>query len=75
MQLGRYEHSKSGKFYKVIDVARNSEDPDEEIVYYKALYDDPKFGKNASWIRPKKMFLEDVVINGEKVPRFKFVGN
>ena len=25
------------------------------------------------WVRPKKMFLEEVEINGKKVPRFKFI--
>ena len=36
--------------------------------------DDKKFGKNALWARPKKMFLEYVEVDGKKVPRFEYVG-
>ncbi|TAL48035.1 DUF1653 domain-containing protein [archaeon] len=68
-----YQHCK-GKFYKVIGVARHSETL-EEVVIYEALYDDEKFGKNAMWVRPKKMFLENVTVDGKIVPRFKFTGN
>lgn len=75
VKLAYYQHSKSEKFYEVIGVARNSEDPNEEIVVYKALYDDHIFGKNALWIRPKKMFLETVVVQGKEVPRFRFHGD
>ena len=67
LRLGRYQHFK-GKMYEVIGVARDSESLDEYVVY-KALYDSEEFGKNALWIRPKEMFLENV--NG--VPRFKFI--
>ena len=72
LKLGKYQHYK-GKFYKVIGVARHSETL-EEFVVYRALYDSEKFGKNALWIRPKKMFLEKVTLHKEKVPRFKFIG-
>ncbi len=66
---GIYRHFK-GKLYKVIGVARHSETL-EEFVVYQALYDSKKFGKNALWIRPLKMFLEEVEVNGKKVKRFK----
>ena len=69
---GRYQHFK-GKFYYVIDVARNSENPEEEWVVYQALYDHDDFGKSTLWIRPKSMFLEKIVRNGIEVERFKFV--
>ena len=52
IKLGKYQHFK-GKFYEVIGIAKNSENPDEEFVVYKALY-----GNNQLWIRPKQMFLE-----------------
>ena len=71
MKLGKYQHYK-GNFYEVIGIARHSETL-EEMVVYKALYDSEKFGKNALWTRPKSMFLEDVEVDGKKVPRFKFV--
>ncbi len=68
---GKYQHYK-GKFYEVIGVARHSETLDE-LVVYKALYDSPEFGKNAIWVRPRKMFLETVKVDGKDVPRFKLV--
>jgi hypothetical protein len=73
LKLGKYQHYK-GKFYEVIGIAKHSETL-EEFVVYKALYDSKEFGKNALWIRPKKMFLESVNVNGKKVPRFKCVDN
>jgi len=72
IRVGKYKHYK-GKFYKVIGVARHSETL-EELVIYRALYEDEKFGKNALWARPKKMFLEYVTINGKRVPRFEYIG-
>ena len=71
IKLGKYKHYK-GKFYKVIGVARHSETL-EEMVVYQALYDSPKFGNNSLWVRPKKMFLENVIVNGKEMPRFEFV--
>ncbi len=69
---GKYRHYK-GKEYEVTGVARHSETL-EEMVIYRALYESPEFGKNALWVRPAKMFLEDVTVNGKKVPRFSLVG-
>jgi hypothetical protein len=70
---GKYQHFK-GNFYRVIGVARHSENPKEEFVVYMALYESKEFGKDTLWIRPKKMFIEEVEVNGKKVPRFKFIG-
>jgi len=72
LKLGKYQHYK-GKFYEVIGVARHSETL-EELVVYRALYDSKEFGKNALWVRPKKMFFESVIVDGKKVSRFKYVG-
>ncbi len=71
IKLGKYRHYK-GKEYEVIGVARHSETL-EELVVYKALYTS-EFGKNSLWVRPKKMFLETVEVDGKKVPRFKYLG-
>jgi len=38
------------------------------------LYNSKKFGKNAIWIRSIKNFAEKVLINGKKIPRFKYLG-
>ena len=72
IKLGKYEHFK-GKPYEVVGVARHSETL-EELVVYKALYNSKDFGKNSLWVRPKKMFFENVTIEGKGVPRFKYLG-
>lgn len=70
LKLGKYEHYK-GKQYEVVGVARHSETL-EELVVYRALYNSEEFGENALWVRPLRMFLEEVEIENKKVPRFKF---
>ena len=69
MKTGKYKHSKTGNFYNVLGVAKNSETL-EEFVVYEALYDNPT---SKLWVRPVKMFTEKVEINGKKVPRFQFI--
>jgi cyclomaltodextrinase len=71
MKLGKYQHSKTGKMYHVIAVAKHSETL-EDLVVYEALYDNPT---SKIWVRPMKMFLENVEIDGKSVPRFKYIGN
>ena len=71
IKLGMYRHYK-GNLYEVIGVAKHSETL-EELVVYRALYDVEKFGRNMLWVRPKKMFLEKVMVNGKKIPRFELV--
>lgn len=61
---GKYQHYKGNK-YEVIGTAKHSETL-EEMVIYKALY-----GEGQIWARPKKMFFEEVEVDGRKVPRFK----
>jgi hypothetical protein len=68
---GKYIHYK-GKPYEVIGVARHSETR-EELVVYRALYHSDEFGDNSLWVRPKAMFLENVVVDGVEVPRFRRV--
>ncbi len=66
---GKYRHYK-GKEYEVFGVAKHSETL-EELVVYKALYQAE--GENL-WVRPLKMFLEEIEIEGKKMPRFEFLG-
>lgn len=61
---GMYRHYK-GYNYEVLGIAKHSETL-EELVVYKALY-----GENQIWVRPCEMFLEDIVWEGIKQPRFK----
>ena len=63
LKLGKYRHSK-GKEYEVIGIAKHSETL-EELVVYRALY-----GEGQIWVRPLQMFLEEVEVDGKKVPRF-----
>jgi cyclomaltodextrinase / maltogenic alpha-amylase / neopullulanase len=71
MKLGKYQHFK-GNIYEVIGVARHSETL-EELVVYRALYKHKIYGENSLWVRPKKMFLENVVVDGKEIPRFALV--
>lgn len=68
IKLGKYRHFK-GNLYEVIDIARSSETL-EEFVVYRALY-----YENGLWIRPLKMFLEMVEVDGKSIERFQFVEN
>lgn len=72
IKLGKYLHYK-GKMYDVLFIARNS-DTLEEMVIYRGLYDDKRFGKKPVWARSVRSFLENVVVDGKIVPRFKFLG-
>jgi len=67
IQPGRYRHYK-GNEYEVISIARHSES-EEEMVVYRKLYDD-----HSMWVRPLGMFAEDVLVDGQQQPRFKWIG-
>ncbi|MDD3102443.1 MAG: DUF1653 domain-containing protein [Patescibacteria group bacterium] len=67
LKLGKYRHYKE-KEYEVIGIAKHSETL-EELVVYKKLY-----GDHDLWVRPLKMFIENVEVNGKKMPRFKYIG-
>ena len=60
---GRYRHYKGGE-YEVLAVVRHSETL-EPLVLYRALY-----GERGLWVRPYPMFVETVVVDGKRVPRF-----
>jgi len=66
LQKGLYRHFK-GNVYEVIDTARHSE-TEQDMVIYRALYGD--FGL---WVRPIDLFTEEVVLNGNKIPRFQLI--
>ena len=67
MQTGRYRHYK-GKDYLVLGVARHSE-TEEELVVYRQDY-----GDKGLWVRPKSMFLETIELDGQRMPRFEYIG-
>lgn len=66
MKLGLYQHYK-GAYYQVMGVARH-EETHEPLVIYQSLY-----GDFALWARRQEVFENVVEINGEEIPRFKFI--
>jgi len=65
---GRYRHFK-GNEYRVIGTARHSETM-EELVVYQALY-----GEGGLWVRPARMWNEQVERDGYCGPRFTYMGD
>lgn len=63
---GHYKHFKGGD-YVVLNVAKDSETL-EDMVVYMQIYDKPRV-----WVRPLKMFMENVNDHGNIKPRFDFV--
>ena len=70
IEVGKIYRHYSGKTYKVLAIARDSEDRSMLRVVYQSLYDCPIFGNNAIWVRPYIMFAENVIINGQEKARF-----
>ncbi len=66
IKLGKYRHFK-GNEYEVIAIAKQSETL-EEMVVYKALYD------GSVWVRPKSMWNETVIRDGQEIKRFTYIG-
>lgn len=66
IKLGRYRHYKN-RDYEVIGVAKHSETMEELVVYHVC-------GQTQLWVRPAKMFVENVEVNGVTMPRFRFIG-
>jgi len=63
---GIYLHYK-GQYYRVYETAQHSEDETFYVVYR------PEYGERRLWVRPLEMFCETVEINGETLPRFKYI--
>lgn len=68
----KHKHYK-GNLYEVIAIAKDSEDPQKELVVYKALYNSSEFGKNQVWVRSKEDFLGKVTKNEKTFFRFEEV--
>jgi hypothetical protein len=72
IQPGRYRHYKGGE-YQVIDTAIHSE-TEELLVLYRPLYGEKSHEEQKMWVRPFDMFVGSLVVDGQEVPRFKYVG-
>lgn len=66
IKFGIYKHYKGGE-YRFLNEAKNSETKEEMVVYQNI--NEPEH----IWVRPKKMFLENVEVNGEEKPRFELI--
>lgn len=63
---GIYEHFKGGR-YNVIGIAEHTENAEKFVVYHALV------GDTELKARPLAMFEERVEVNGESVPRFRFI--
>lgn len=66
LKKGIYRHYK-GNLYELVEIATHSETL-EKMVVYRALY-----GEKTLWVRPIRMWDEEVFVQGEKVKRFTLV--
>ncbi len=66
MSTSIYQHYK-GNRYEVLLIAKDC-DTLEDIVVYKTLYENDV---SSYWVRTKKDFFADVIVNGVKMPRFR----
>ncbi len=67
-QKGIYRHFK-GRLYELVEIAKHSETM-EEMVVYRALY-----GERGLWVRPLRMWTEQVDRDGYTGPRFTFISD
>ncbi len=67
IKTGRYLHYK-GNEYLVMGCATHSETLEDLVVYQ------PQYGEKGLWVRPLSMFVEEVDVEGETVPRFRYIG-
>lgn len=59
-----FRHYKGGT-YRLIAIGYDSENMNQKLVIYRALYD-----KHRVWVRPYEMFFGEVKVNGNVVKRF-----
>jgi hypothetical protein len=64
-----FQHYRNKKMYKVLSVARHTEDMKLYVVYQE-LYHCDTYGDLPIWVRPLEMFLEHIEENGKTTPRF-----
>ena len=65
--VGREFRHFKGNLYRLEGFAKDSETP-EEMVVYRALY-----GDGGLWVRPAKMFFETIERDGKTMKRFELI--
>ncbi|PIR77430.1 MAG: DUF1653 domain-containing protein [Candidatus Magasanikbacteria bacterium CG10_big_fil_rev_8_21_14_0_10_38_6] len=68
MELGKYKHYK-GSLGEVIGIVNHSETV-EQMVLYKKIEAHNGYPAGTLWVRPLKMFFEQVLVDGKEMPRF-----
>ena len=66
-----FRHYKN-KIYIIDKIATHSETSERMVIYYEKKFSYLPFP--IYWVRPEKMFLETVNVNGKNIKRFKFLG-
>lgn len=76
-KVGVYEHYKSSpkdrRYYQVLGFARHTE-TEEILVIYIPLYVIAEHKGLRLQARPLDMFEESVILDGKKLPRFRYIG-
>jgi hypothetical protein len=67
--LGKYKHYK-GTIATVIGIAEHTETGEIFVVY---THFKSETGNDTLWVRPLKMFTENVTIQGKQIPRFTYI--
>ncbi len=70
----KYMHFKGKGPYSIVAIARDCENPQRELVVYKAEYTLEEFGPNTIWTRELTDFTGNKTLeSGEVVLRFKLI--
>ena len=67
--IGKYYKHFKGNIYRVLHIAKHSENL-EDMIVYQAMY-----GERGIWVRPKTMFEETIERDGKVIRRFEEITN
>jgi hypothetical protein len=65
-----WKHFK-GRVYRIVGVAKYSEDMEKDFVIYGPVEPSSEYGPDQMAVRPKEMFLEEVARDGKTFWRFE----
>lgn len=64
LKIGKYRHYK-GTIYDVLALGVHTENEELLVIYADS--------EKRIWVRPHKMFIENVIINGKEQKRFEYI--